>query len=383
MRKLIAAAAVCLLLIGCIPPADVGTPSTTLAESTTTTETTTTTTSTTTSTTTTTVLDASGIFEITDGRIIDPDGEVFYPVGANIAVKQGIFETGYTFNVHGTGTGRSQQVQQWGWNIVRATLICVPPSDGPSLNQVNTGLDNFIAEYTAKKIVVMVECHDLTGRDPSPQAAEALTNFMVGVAKRHRDNPYVWLNPYNEPFATNNVTGWLALQENALSRIREVSPTGVFVADLLGYGQGVVALMSDPKVSALATQNSNVLISWHAWGAVGSANDANLNISKARHKEIFEWIKANKVPVIIGEFGDPLTLDEGTAGPPIWNRNGAYAVMELAPQYGIGLIWWHATGDSGIWLTYSLMANRTPLWGALPDGTGLSAAGQVFWNITH
>lgn len=383
MRKLIAAAAVCLLLIGCIPPADVGTPSTTLAESTTTTETTTTTTSTTTSTTTTTVLDASGIFEITDGRIIDPDGEVFYPVGANIAVKQGIFETGYTFNVHGTGTGRSQQVQQWGWNIVRATLICVPPSDGPSLNQVNTGLDNFIAEYTAKKIVVMVECHDLTGRDPSPQAAEALTNFMVGVAKRHRDNPYVWLNPYNEPFATNNVTGWLALQENALSRIREVSPTGVFVADLLGYGQGVVALMSDPKVSALATQNSNVLISWHAWGAVGSANDANPNISKARHKETFEWIKANKVPVIIGEFGDPLTLDEGTAGLPIWNRNGAYAVMELAPQYGIGLIWWHATGDSGIWLTYSLMANRTPLWGALPDGDGLSAAGKVFWNITH
>ena len=363
-------------------------PPTTTTASTTTEATTTSTTSATTSTSTSTTVvgpvNPSGRFTLLDGKTVDPEGKPFYPIGVNIAVKQGIFETGYTFNFNGTGTGRSSQVQQWGWNTVRATLICRPPGDGPSLSQVNQGLDNFIAGYTAKKIVVMIECHDLTGSDPTPTKATAVTDFIVAAAQRHKDNPYVWYNPYNEPFASESVDGWLALNNYGLSRVRAVAPNSIYVADLAGWGQGVAKMQSDPRVVQFAKDDGSTLLSWHAWGAVGTIEDrAKQSTATIRHREVFEYIKNNEVPVIIGEFGDPLTLDEGTAGWPIWNRTGAYAVMELAPQYGVGLIWWHATGDSGVFLTYTLMQDRRDPWRALPNGTGLSAAGKVFWSISQ
>lgn len=385
MKRIIAFITACLLAVAaCVPEADVETPVASTTSTTTTTTTTSTTTSTSTSTTIVGPVDPGGRFTLLDGKIFDPAGEEFYPIGVNIAVKQGIFETGYTFNVNGTGTGRSSQVQQWGWNTVRATLICQPPSDGPSLSQVNAGLDSFIAEYTSKKIVVMIECHDLTGKNPTPAEATNVTNFVKAAASRHKNNPYVWYNPYNEPFASESIDGWLALQNNALHEIRSVAPDSIFVADIAGWGQGVANMQSDPRVAAFAKNDGKTLLSWHAWGAVGSIDDrAKQNTATARHREVFEFIKNNKVPVIIGEFGDPLTLNEGTAGWPIWNRTGAYAVMELAPQYGVGLIWWHATGDSGVFLTYSLMADRSAPWGALPNGSNLSDAGKVFWSLTH
>lgn len=379
IRQALAVTAVFLALVGCVPGGSTTPPTTTVPEPTTTVVPTTIT------TTTTTPLPAGGKFTITNGQIIDPQGRVFVPMGANVAARVGQYETGYVFNWNGTATGRSNDVKAWGWNTVRINDICNAPAN-PGLDATNAGIDAFIDEYTAKQIVVMVDCHDVTGQNPTPTSASLAPLYAMQdrLAQKYKNNPYVWFNVLNEPQNDSNVANWLAVQKQTLNRLRAIAPSNIYVADIPTYGQGVETLLNG-TTTQLSVGQTNVLYAWHAYGAVASYED-NFNEVKSRaaHKSALEQIKANKIPVVIGEFGDPLTLNEGTAGPPIWNRIGANAVMDHAPANGVGLLWWHATGDSGVFLTYSLMADRHAApWSAATSGTGLSAAGRKFWELTN
>ena len=337
---------------------------------------------------------ATGRFTIVGRDIVDPAGNKFYPIGANVSVRQGGYEHGYTFNWNGTATGHAADAKAWGWNIVRANLICVPPGS-PTVAELNAGIDALIAEYTALGIVVMVDCHDVTGKNYGASAPQiqALYPFWDRLATKWKNNPYVWFNMFNEPQDDGSpaaVANWLALQQSALARLRSIAPNNVFVADIPGYGQAVETFTGASSILRLGAGKCNVLYSWHAYGALGKdgtfgefADFANEAASRANHREALDYLHDHDIPVVIGELGDPLTLDEGTAGLPIWNRIGARAVIDEAPSRGIGMLWWHATGDSGNFLTYSLMADRHQApWSAATTGAGLSDGGLRFWNAS-
>ena len=337
----------------------------------------------------------TGRFTIVGRQIVDPDGNVFVPMGANVAVRQGGFEEGYAFNWNGTATGRVADVKAWGWNTVRATLVCDLDGTGPTVDELNAGIDAFIEEYTRQRVVVMVECHDITGDNlgPTDPKVQALFPFWDRLATKWKDNPYVWFNFYNEPQGTTTAAGvdnWLDLQRDALGRLRAIAPTSIFVADIPGAAQGLGTLTGDDPITRLGDGQCNVLYGWHSYGAVGnddefgSPNDwDNEAASLANHRKVFEFLRDNDIPMVIGEVGDPLTLDEWNAGQPIWNRYGARSVMALAPEFGVGLLWWHGTGDSGVFLTYSLMAERHEApWSAATTGEGLSDGGRRFWEAS-
>jgi len=337
----------------------------------------------------------TGRFTVVGRTIVDPDGNVFVPMGANMAVRQGGFEEGYAFNWNGTGTGHVADVQAWGWNTVRANLVCDLDGNGPSQAELEAGIDSFIEEYTSKRVVVMVECHDVTGDNLPPDSPKVQTILAFGdrLATRWKDNPYVWFNLLNEPQGNATAAGirnWRALQTESLRRLRAIAPDSVFVADLPGSAQGLETLTGDDPVTSLGTGQCNVVYAWHAYGAVGKkgtfGDEADWDQEAAslrNHREVFDYLRDHDIPMVIGEVGDPLTLDEGSAGQPIWNRLGARAVISLAPEYDVGLIWWHATGDSGIFLTYSLMADRHAApWSAATTGEGLSDGGRRFWEAS-
>lgn len=279
---------------------------------------------------------------------------------------------------------------------VRINNICNAPGN-PSNAETIAGIDAFIDEYTAKKIVVVVACMDSTGKNWSTSDPGLAGVYAVAdhVATKYKDNTYVWFDIFNEPFSGNDAAAsanWLALQNDALSRIRAIAPNNIFSAVIPGFGQNVPSLMGTNSVLGLGAGKCNVIYAWHAYGALGDYADmGDETKSRANHKAALEYLKANHVPIYIGEFGDPMTLNEGTAGQPIWNRIGAHAVMDYAPGNGIGLLWWNATGDSGVFLTYSLMADRHAApWSAALTGAGLangpspnSNAGTQFWQISH
>jgi mannan endo-1,4-beta-mannosidase len=336
----------------------------------------------------------NGRFTIVGHDIVDPDGNLFVPIGANMAVRQGGYEEGYAFNWNGTGTGHVADVKAWGWNTVRATLICAPEGS-PTPDELDRGIDDFVDEYTSQRVVVIVECHDITIDDlaPSDPRVAQLLAFWERFAAKYKDNTYVWFNPYNEPQGgaePADVANWLALQRDALVRLRAIAPTNVFVADIPGGGQAVQAFTGERPITELGSGQCNVLYSWHAYGALGSdgvfgkfEDYGHEKASRANHDEAFAYLRDHGIPVIIGEVGDPLTLDEGTAGQPIWNRIASKAVIADAASYGIGMLWWHATGDSGAFLTYTLMADRhQPPWSAAATGAGLSDGGRRFWEAS-
>ncbi|MEI2653063.1 MAG: cellulase family glycosylhydrolase [Microthrixaceae bacterium] len=170
----------------------------------------------------------TGRFTIVGRQIVDPDGNVFVPMGANVAVRQGGFEEGYAFNWNGTATGRVADVKAWGWNTVRATLVCDLDGTGPTVDELNAGIDAFIEEYTRQRVVVMVECHDITGDNlgPTDPKVQALFPFWDRLATKWKDNPYVWFNFYNEPQGTTTAAGvdnWLDLQRGTRSVASEPS----------------------------------------------------------------------------------------------------------------------------------------------------------------
>ncbi|MFN8016350.1 MAG: cellulase family glycosylhydrolase [Acidimicrobiia bacterium] len=340
-----------------------------------------TTTTTVPSTTPTTPSVPTGKFYVVGKQIVDPDGNIFIPMGANVAIRQGQYETGYIFNVNGTATDHSQDVLNWGWNTVRVNLIFFPESGSPTKDEIFQGLSKFINEYTSKKIVVLIDTHDATGQNlpPSDPKVQKILGYLDELTKTYSNNPYVWFNGLNEPFQDDDptsLTNWIAQQNAVYQTIRKNAPNNIFVADLPGYGNSVESLV-DGNLGNFSSSKCNVVYSWHDYGYInGYADDAT-------HKIYYEKLASKNIAVLIGEIGDPLTLNEGTAGSPAQNRIGAYAAMKYAPANGFGILWWHATGDSSVFLTYSLMQDRSAPWPAATTGQGLSAAGKTFWDLTH
>lgn len=320
------------------------------------------------------VTSPTGKFYIVGKDIIDPQGNKFYPMGGNIAV-----DGNSTFAYKGTASNHAVDVKNWGWNTVRLTLVC---------SNSTAGVDNIVQQYTALQIVVTIGCWDVTGANPSLSDSRVvhILNLFDDFATTYKDNPYVWLNPYNEPLTSNDSAAWLSLQNTALTRIRAKAPHNIFVADAPGWGQSAQSFYGSNPVTSLGSGKCNVLYSWHAYGAaLGDTSDQTKMDNAVRN--VFTNLNAANVPLILGEIGDPKPSN-GNDGGNGNNQRAARSAISLGPQYGYGLQWWHLTGDSNAELTFSLMLDKTKApWDALTSTDtsthGLSQTGLSFWNLSH
>lgn len=342
----------------------------------------------------------TGKFYVVGKNIVDPDGNIFLPMGANVAVRQAPnLEKGFVFNYFGTANGQSANVQAWGWNTLRVNTNCEPGLSNPTYDQTYAGIDELVKEYTSKKIVIMLDCHKngvtVKNLDFSDSNIQIIVNFFDVLTKKYKDNPYVWFNTANEPSGSNNVGQWTGLQNGLYQSVRKNAPDNIFIADLPDGGNAVEDLTTGNVPSTLGSGKCNLVYAWHAYGYVGDyTGSLNGATSDARHKQVIDTLSAKNIPMIVGEFGDPLAqngnqLHSGdpspgaVAGNPDINRNGSNAVMKYAPAAGYGLLWWHATGDSNAFQVYSLTKNLQSPWGAIANQSILSSSGQTFWNLTH
>lgn len=325
----------------------------------------------------------TGEFRIVGRDIVDPNGNKYFPVGANVSVK--ILPVQYVFEGNtGTSTGHSSDVQAWGWNTVRATIICVADTTGPTKQQIYNGLDTFINEYTAKKIVVIIECHDMTagsGNDGNTnlmanQWVPGLQTFWTDMANKYKANPYVWFNTVNEPMGWTNGqwSNWQTFQTNFYNLIRNTGAKNIFVADIPYWGQDLSFLSSDQNKINWSKSKCNTLLSTHVYGGAGNYTQTG---------QYMKTIVDSGIPLISGEFGVDVQ------NPNDQNRrDAANAVIDFGKQYGIGALWWHGNGDTNTEVHNSLKKIGYPVSiGAayFVDGNpnNLSEFGQKFWNLSH
>lgn len=305
----------------------------------------------------------TGNFYIVGTDIIGPDGKKFYPVGANVGADGG-------FSWRGSAVGRSADAQAWGWNTIRFNEWCADDASWKPraqwgyqglLNQV----DSIVQEYTSKKIVVMIACHD--GDEMRPQ----INQFWTDIANRYKNNPYVWFNALNEAgWADNNA--WLSVQKHYLNLVRSTGAENIFVVDNMNAGNDMgwdgAKVIYDPTMGPVIKANQcNVLFSLHDYGGYGARADMSTYLNN---------VKNAGLPLIVGEFGEYYDgrSDGNSTGQQY--RDASNAVFTYGPQRGVGVLYWHGThGDD-----YSLKNNG----GAFYDGgpsANLSWAGQKLWSI--
>lgn len=333
---------------------------------------------------------ASGKFYVVDNQIIDPDGSIFLPMGANVGMRQAPYlEHSYLFNYFGTANDQSEAVKAWGWNTIRPNINCAPTSN-PSVAETLEGLDQLVNEYTAKKLVVMVTCRVTVGTNYaySSSQIQASLPLIKTIAQRYKDNPYVWMNTFNEPIVDQSA--WTSLNQSLYNDVRALAPDMMFVADLAGLGNQIETLGDGNLATDFGSGKCNVLYDWHAYGFINGYG------SDATHQQYINKVLSKKIPLVVGEFGDPLkdngsplTANDptvpGVAGNPDQNRIGANAVISYGPPAGYGLIWWIATGDSNQGIVYSLTKDKTSPWTVTQANaaTKLSPTGKRFWDVSH
>ena len=321
---------------------------------------------------------SSGKFYVVGKDIVDPNGNKFYPIGANASIK--FTSYGYVFEGNNGGANQHiEEIKDWNWNIIRATLVCNNSSGTPSLDKLMAGLKSEVPKLTSQKIVVMLECHDLTGKNPTLGSAGEMgvRRFWDRAVKEFKDDPYVWFNILNEPWSKVSDPEYVRLHEFYVDRIRATGAENIVLIDAPSWGQGVAELAQTDLGTDLAAGKCNVAFEWHAYGAFNGHQG-----TYSEFEESLKRVQARNLALIIGEYGVALPVEFGNAGPPAWNVSGFEHLSDLGPKYGVGLLWWHATGDSSVFTTYSLTADRSGYWTSA-DGSGLSEYGKKFWDVSQ
>ncbi len=318
-------------------------------------------------------------FYVIGSDIVDPNGQVHVPVGANVAIS--VVDFPYVFEGGNGGVaGRIDEIKAWGWNTVRANLVC-DDVDGVGQDDVIGGIADTIEELTAAELVVIITCHDGGGTNVTinDETEERLREFWDIIVENYRDNPYVWFNFFNEPWELSDedaLAQWHQLHEFYVNRYRNQGVENVVVVDIPAFAQAIDLLADDPFADDLIDQ-CNVVFGWHAWGDLGGEQATT---DGYRVKALAA--RAKGMAIVITEAGVPDPLEAGTAGFPAWNVSGFDAALDLASTEDFGLLWWHGTGDTDDELFYPLTADATGFWTAA-DGSNLSEAGQRFWDFSQ
>lgn len=318
-----------------------------------------------------------------DGRILDPSGEEFVPIGANVSIK-GVFDWG------GTADGHADTARAWGWNTVRLNVLV---SDVLSWSRARAvghdafmeEVDDIVREYTDAGIVVVVDSHDLfmvPGGDRGVDAPffDQIDRFWREAAERYQDNPYVWFNLHNEPPVRDEE--WYAVNERTARVVRDTGARNPIVVDAQVWGQDLgpvtpqfkgAGFTTEPDMApALSREFGNVILSQHNYGSFDIYTDVDA------YGAYVDRVRAAGLPLLVGEFG---MRADGVEEWPLQtdhNRRAMYTVAEVHRTKGVGALWWHANHTDG----WSLFRDDTAFFAHTP-GTQLSEGGRVMWGLTH
>ena len=141
----------------------------------------------------------NGLFRVSDGRIIAPDGTDFVARGINIYNS--------TFYPNSYPTKGADAVDEIVGLFPKINMIRFAyQDDGPNnLFWSSTAVDDaflatFVEAATSRRIVVLLEDHSTIGDFTWTQGQ---INAYTTFAARYKDNPYVWFGTENEPDTVN------------------------------------------------------------------------------------------------------------------------------------------------------------------------------------
>jgi hypothetical protein len=359
---------------------------------------------------------AAGNFSTQNGKIYDPDGKEFIPIGnnewgpavnylggydSNVADKANIYADVLNFNTIRLGvcaSGDTCYDDPGQGNSYSAT---------PVSEQTLQKLDTIINAFTAKKVVVILANFEFSGcHGFSDQWVYKVHNLNRAYAQRYKNNPYVWINILNEPNQDpDGITDaqWDMLTNNGIDTIRGEGNQNMIVIDgptecssediaETSFSAANSRLYSQAS-SIISRAGGNVVADVHTYFLGANFKNATPDEAGQRLADFAGKLRNDKsMPLIIGEF--PPAIDETRTfrafqwqGVDYYMRYGDLnkAVYKAAITANLGVLSWAPAGGSEPEM-YLLFPSRQ--WWTInkTDGTkptNLTYGGGMMWDLSH
>ena len=348
-------------------------------------------------------------FKLVGATIVDPEGNVFIPVGANIGAplidseEQPVWL--FRFEGHDITSEESvAAVEAWGWNTLRLNATCTA-TDANEFNsewgneEMFAAIDRVVDAYTSRQIVVMIECHDLTGQSPAIGSPDyvAVDAFWDEAADRYGDNTYVWFNHLNEFHEDSpelsgeeNLAYWQEIIDDGYRSFVDRGVDNLLLFDMPRFGNDLSPL-AEPEVQAWAQAKCNVVWDWHPYGAMPPDDAVAYDFAapdKVAYEEnlvsILDSISQAGIPIVAGEFGHDWDEARQQSNFQFASEQlGATTAIRHAPRYGFGLLVWHANGSSGTATAYGVKTSDSQVFAEPAPGEDLSSLGQLLWDYSE
>jgi cellulase (glycosyl hydrolase family 5)/fibronectin type III domain protein len=329
----------------------------------------------------------SGVFTVSNGQVIGPDGVPFHPKGFNV----------YQGNNTVTSTGAPLTTLFPHVNFIRQATFDPLPSAAT--------MAPFVNNMTANRIVVLIEHHVGAGGGVPPLTGSALAAenaWFASIATAFIGNPFVWFGTINEPSGPGSELS--AQQLSNYNAIRGTGNNNIIVHQVLGVFSGNVVPFytigaGEGLISSTYTGQHNICWDLHFYNFLTN-NSGNISYIKTQLLNLNSEAQTIQsadgiVPVFNFETGN------STSGEtPL--TNGAIcvdAVCQASPGFAV----WHwnsgeannldsITDGSGNLTAYGVQVAAyiltAPLIGASSGGgamhyTEIAGVGNDVWDTNY
>ncbi|MFE2754685.1 cellulase family glycosylhydrolase [Actinosynnema sp. NPDC059335] len=261
---------------------------------------------------------AAAGFTVSNGRLLDANGNDFVMRGVNHA------HTWYTDRT----TQALKDIKATGANTVRVVLSS---GDRWTLNNA-ADVANVIGQCKANKLICVLEVHDTTGYQEQSGAvslARAVEYWKSVQSALAGQEKYVILNIGNEPWGNTGYTGWTQATKDAITSLRAAGFEHTIMVDAPNWGQDWAFTMRDNAASVFAADpQKNTVFSIHMYGVFDTAAEINDYLNR--------FVTA-KLPIVVGEFGH----DHSDGNP---DEDTIFATTQ---SLKLGYLAWSWSGNGG------------------------------------
>ena len=258
---------------------------------------------------------ATGAFWISGTKLVDANGNEFVMRGINHA------HVWYKDELETALDG----IAATGANCVRIVL-----ADGDQWERVTPAeLQRVIEECAKRKLIMIAEFHDATGKDDQVPLDNAVSCWieLKDVLNAYSDK--VILNIANEWLGGWDADKWKAGYTAAIPRLREAGITNTIMVDAAGWGQYGESIKTAGKAVFDSDPDRNTMFSIHMYGTAGKdAATITAGLKGATDQDLC---------VIVGEFG--YNHSDGDVDEAF--------IMKYCAENSIGYIGWSWKGNSG------------------------------------
>ncbi|WP_199444555.1 cellulase family glycosylhydrolase [Umezawaea beigongshangensis] len=256
-------------------------------------------------------------FTVSDGRLLDANGDDFVMRGVNHA------HTWYP-----TQTSSFANVKALGANTVRVVL-----ATGKQWTKNDTAdVANVVSLCKQNRLICVLEAHDTTGYGEQSAAAslsEAADYWLSVKSALIGQEKYVIVNIGNEPFGNTGYAAWASDTSAAIAKLRGGGLTHTIVVDAPNWGQDWTFTMRDNAPAVFASDpQRNTMFSIHMYGVFDTAAEVTAYLDS---------FVSRGLPILVGEFGH----DHSDGNPD------EDAILAAAQSLRLGYLGWSWSGNGG------------------------------------